>query len=146
MLPEIKRFNHTATPVGCECLCNVINDPNTVTINFTAGGPFEQPDSIPNSTNGRGSNTTVNVDPRFQGQYRINGRWVDLPFFLLFSHELCGHALSSMRGTHARPGPTPAGGTPPDERHAVDVERSIAAEHSLPRRPEDYSGAARQKP
>lgn len=146
MLPDVKRFNNTATPVGCECLCNVINHSNTVTINFTAGGPFEQPDSIPNSTNGSGSNTTVNVDPRFQGQYRINGRWVDLPFFLLFSHELCGHALSSMRGTHARPGTTPPRGTPPDERHAVDVERAIAAEHNLPRRPEDYAGAARERP
>jgi hypothetical protein len=42
----------------------------------------------------------------------------------------------------------PPGGTPDAEQHAVDVERQVAAEHNppLPRRPEDYAGAARQKP
>ncbi len=143
---NLLRADLSRTPVGCRCLCDVVNHARTTTVNFNAGGPVEQPDSMSGSTSGQGSNTTVNIDPRFQGQYRINGRWVDLPFSLLFSHELCGHALESMRGTHARPGPTPSGGTPPDERHAVDVERAIADEQGLPRRPEDYAGAARQRP
>jgi hypothetical protein len=88
----------------------------------------------------------VKADPRFQGQYLINGKWVDIPFYLILSHEICGHALPLMQGTHVRPGPTPKGGTPPHEQHAVDVERDIAAEGGQPRRPDDYGGAARQKP
>ena len=149
MLPEIKRVNNTATPVGCACLCNVVNDAQTTTVSFRAGGPGASPGSVAGAGAGQGgvrTDSTVSIDPRFQGQYRINGQWVDVPFYLLFSHELCGHALPKMRGTHAARGAGPAGGTPPQERHAVDIERDIAAEHRQPRRPEDYSGDARERP
>jgi len=136
----------SSTPAGCGCLCDVISSAQTTTIDFRAGGPSTD---IPPGGAGFGgvaASTSVRVDPRFQGQYRINGRWVDVPFHLLLAHEVCGHALPIMRGTHAAIGPGPAGGTPPHERRAVDVEREIAAEGGQPRRPEDYSGAARQRP
>jgi hypothetical protein len=143
----------SSTPVGCQCLCDVVNEARTTTIEFRAGAPGTRPPAIPGTGQVPGSggvraDPTVALDPRFQGQYRINGRWVDIPFHLIFAHEVCGHALPKMRGTHVLRGPTPAGGTPPSERHAVDVERAIAAEHNppLPRRPEDYSGAARERP
>lgn len=142
----------SSTPVGCRCICDVVNSTETTTIAFRAGGPGTAPRSLPGAGPGqRGVPTspTVLVDPRFQGQYLINGRWVDIPFHLIFAHELCGHALPKMRGTHSpRSGVVPPGGTPDAEREAVDVERQIAAEHNppLPRRPEDYSGGARQRP
>jgi hypothetical protein len=139
------------TPAGCRCLCDVIKSAETLTVEFVPGAPGTTPGSVAGAGPGQGGVTTsptVRADPTFQGQYRIGGRWVDIPFHLIFAHEVCGHALPKMRGTHAARGPTPPGGTPPSERHAVDVERSIAAEHRppLPRRPEDYSGAARQRP
>jgi hypothetical protein len=135
----------SSTPVGCRCLCDTINHSRTTTIAFKAGAPGTTPVG-PKGT-GPGS-PTVLTDPRFQGQYLINGKWVDIPFHLIFAHEVCGHALPLMRGTQVARGAGPAGGTPPHERHSVDVERQIAAEHNppLPRRPEDYGGAARQKP
>lgn len=141
----------SSTPVGCGCICDVVNDTHTTTIAFSAGGPGTSPGSVVGAGAGQGGVTTdatVNIDPRFQGQYLIGGRWVDVPFHLLFSHELCGHALPKMKGTHVARGRGPRGGTPPQERRAVDVERDIAAEHNppLPRRPEDYSGAARRRP
>jgi hypothetical protein len=134
----------SSTPVGCQCICDVINDAQTTTIAFHAGPPGTRP----KGPLGKPDDPTVAVDPKFQGQYRINGKWVDIPFHLIFAHELCGHALPLMHGTQVAPGPGPAGGTPPHERHSVDVERQVAAEHNppLPRRPEDYGGAARQKP
>ncbi|MGO4700718.1 eCIS core domain-containing protein [Dyella sp. 2RAB6] len=143
---------NSSTPTGCRCLCDVINNTQTTTIGFRAGAPGTR-DTFDSSgrilgESGRRASPPVDVDPRFQGQYRINGRWVDIPFHLIFAHEVCGHALPLMQGTHVTRGPTPAGGTPPDEQHAVDVERDIAAEHSpaLPRRPDDYGGAARERP
>ncbi len=142
----------SSTPVGCRCICDVVNNAQTTTIAFRAGGPGTAPRSVPGAGPGQGgvpTSPTVYADPRFQGQYLINGRWVDIPFHLIFAHELCGHALPKMQGTHTpRSGVVPPGGTPDAERQAVDVERQIAAEHNppLPRRPEDYSGGARQKP
>jgi Domain of unknown function (DUF4157) len=148
-----KRAATSRTPVGCGCLCDVIRSAQTLTIAFSPGGPGTSPGAVAAAgrqpgQGGQAISPTVSADPRFQGQYQIGGRWVDIPFHLIFAHEVCGHALPKMRGTHAARGPTPAGGTPPSERHAVDAERAIAAEHSppLPRRPEDYSGAARQRP
>lgn len=142
----------SSTPVGCGCICDVINGAQTTTIAFRAGGPGTSPRSVAGAGPGQGgvaADPTVFADPRFHGQYLIGGRWVDIPFHLIFAHELCGHALPKMRGTHAaRSGVVPPAGTPDAERRAVDVERQVAAEHNppLPRRPEDYSGAARQRP
>lgn len=149
LLEGITEAAASPTPVGCGCLCDVVDDGQTTTVAFRAGGPSTSPGSVPGAGPGQGgvkANPTVDIDPRFQGQYLINGNWVDVPFFLLFSHELCGHARPKMHGTHVARGAKPAGGTPPQEQAAVDVERQIAAEHKLPRRPDDYSGAARQKP
>ena len=138
------------TPVGCGCLCNVIGHAQTTTVAFHAGGPGTVPGpgkagTIP-GTGGVPTSPTIGADPRFQGQYFIGGKWVDIPFHLIFAHELCGHALSLMGGTQIPPAAGPAGGTPPHEVVAVDVERAIAAEQGLPRRPDDYGGAARQHP
>jgi Domain of unknown function (DUF4157) len=150
LLPGETEATQSPTPVGCQCLCDVVSNAQTTTVAFAAGGPTTGPGSLPGANEpGQGGNRTnarVQVDPRFQGQYLINGRWVDVPFHLLFAHELCGHALPKMQGTHVPRGAGPANGTPPQERHAVDVERAIAAERNLPRRPEDYSGAARRRP
>jgi len=139
----------SATPAGCRCLCDVVNNTQTTTVGFSPGGPGTGPGSQAGPAPGQGgvrTDSTVSIDPNFQGQYRINGNWVDVPFYLLFSHELCGHALPKMQGTHVARGATPPGGTPPQEVHAVDVERRIAAEHGEPRRSDDYSNDARQKP
>lgn len=141
----------SSTPAGCGCLCDVVDDGQTTTVGFRAGGPGTDPGSVPGSGPGQGgakTDPTIHIDPRFQGQYKIGGTWVDVPFHLLFSHELCGHARPKMHGTHVARGPQPLGGAAPQERPAVDAERAIAAEHNppLPRRPDDYSGGARQKP
>jgi hypothetical protein len=154
LVPGKTEADISSTPAGCKCLCDVVNNTKTTTVGFTAGGPGTSPGSRPASaapvagSGGVRTDAQVSIDPRFQGQYRISGKWVDVPFHLLFSHELCGHALPKMQGTHQYRGAGTAGGTPPQEQHAVDVERAIAAEHNppLPRRPEDYSGAARQRP
>jgi len=143
--------SQSATPAGCGCLCDVVDDAQTTTVAFQTGGPGTAPGSVPGAGPGQGgvkADPTVHIDPRFQGQYKISGSWVDVPFHLLFSHELCGHARPKMHGTHVARGPAVPGGTPAQEQAAVDIERQIAAEHSpaLPRRPDDYSGAARQKP
>jgi len=146
---DVRRADISSTPVGCGCICDVVSHARTTTVEFQPGGPGTAPGSVQGAGAGQGgvqTNATVYIDPRFQGQYRINGHWVNVPFHLLFSHELCGHALPKMRGTHAQRGATPPGGTPSHERHAVDVERAIAAEGGHPRRPEDYSGAARERP
>jgi len=142
----------SSTPVGCACICDVINSAQTATIAFRAGAPGTSPGSVAGAGPGQGgvaTSPTVSADPRFRGQYLINGNWVDIPFHLIFAHELCGHALPKMQGTHAqRSGVVPPQGTPDAERRAVDVERQIAAEHNppLPRRPEDYAGGARERP
>jgi len=146
LYPEV-----SSTPTGCRCLCDVVNNTQTTTIGFRAGGPDTGPGSVPGAGAGQGgvrTDATINADPRFRGQYLINGAWVDVPFHLILAHEICGHALPKMRGTHVPRGPRPAGGTAPQEQPAVDVERDIAAEHNppLPRRPDDYQGAARQRP
>lgn len=149
--PPLKAAGTSSTPVGCQCICDVINEGETTTIAFHAGAPGTSPRSVAGAGPGQGgvkTSPTVSVDPRFQIQLRINGNWVNVPFQLVFAHELCGHALPKMQGTHAaRSGVVPPGGTPDAEQHAVDMERQIAAEHNppLPRRPDDYS-AARQKP
>jgi hypothetical protein len=146
------RADLAATPTGCRCLCDVIGNAETTTISFRPGGPSTSPGSVPAGTapapgqGGARTSPTVAIDPRFQGQYFVGGRWVDIPFHLIFAHEVCGHALPKMLGTHMARGPGPAGGTPPQEVAAVAVERAIAAEQGLPRRPDDYSGAARQRP
>jgi hypothetical protein len=139
------------TPAGCGCLCDVVDDGQTTTVGFRVGGPGTDPGSVPGSGPGQGgvkTDPTIHIDPRFQGQYKIGGTWVDVPFHLLFSHELCGHARPKMHATHIARGPQPPGGTAPQEQPAVDAERAIAVEHNppLPRRPDDYSGGARQKP
>ena len=144
-LPDVLEADVSSTPVGCRCICDVINNAQTTTIAFHAGAPGTQP----TKPIGSGADSpTTNIDPRFQGQYLINGKWVDIPFHLIFAHEICGHALPLMRNTQVAPAAGPAGGTPPHERQSVDVERQIAAEHNppLPRRPEDYGGGAREKP
>lgn len=150
--PTTSLADRSATPAGCNCLCDVINNTETTTVSFGAGGPGTTPGSVAAGVTpapGQGGATTsptVNIDPRFQGQYLISGKWVDVPFHLLFAHELCGHARPKMQGTHVARGPTPAGGTPPQEVEAVRAERAIAAEQGLPRRPDDYAGGARQRP
>jgi hypothetical protein len=146
LAPGVAEADISPTPVGCRCLCDVISHPRNTTIRYHRGGPFVDPANMHDATTGTGSNATANFDPNFQGQYNINGVWTDVPFFLLFSHEICGHALPVMAGTQVAPGRGPAGGTPPHERYSVDTERRIAAEHNLPRRPEDYGGAARERP
>jgi len=150
-LPDVLEADSSSTPAGCRCICDVINGAETTTIAFGAGGPGTTPGSVVGAGPGQGgtpTSPTVSIDPRFHGQYKINSRWVDVPFHLLLAHELCGHALPKMRGTHVARGAKPPGGTAPQEQPAVDVERGIAAEHNppLPRRPDDYSGAARQRP
>ncbi len=150
---SVTRADLSRTPVGCGCLCDVVTNSRTTTVDFRAGGPGTSPRSSPGTGRAPGQggqrvDPTVRIDPRFQGQYRIGGRWVDVPFHLLFTHELCGHALPKMQGTHAPRSPIPPGGTPTHEVHAVDMERRIAAEHNppLPRRPDDYAGDARRRP
>jgi hypothetical protein len=146
------RADQSRTPAGCRCLCDVVGNSETTTISFRAGGPSTSPGSVPAGTTpapgqgGARTSPTVAIDPRFQGQYFVGGRWVDVPFHLLFAHEVCGHALPKMQGAHVPRAPGAAGGTPPQEVPAVAVERAIAAEQGLPRRPDDYSGAARQRP
>lgn len=150
--PPVSPADKSATPAGCNCLCAVIDSTENTTVSFKAGGPGTTPGSVPAGVSpapgqgGAKTSPTVNIDPNFQGQYLISGKWVDVPFHLLFAHELCGHALPKMLGTHVARGPKPAGGTPPQEAEAVRIERAIAAEQGLPRRPDDYSGGARQAP
>ena len=153
LLPGRTQANISDTPVGCQCLCDIINNTETTTVEFVAGAaPATVPNvvgGVPRGFAGTGTGSpAVPVDPRFQGQYRINGKWVDIPFYLILAHELCGHALPFMTGTQVPIGRGPVGGVPPHERTSVDVERQIAAEHNppLPLRPEDYSGDARQRP
>jgi hypothetical protein len=151
LVQGVTEADASKTPTGCGCLCDVVDDSKTTTVSFQAGGPGTAPGSVGGNGPGQGgakTDPTVHIDPHFQGQYKISGRWVDVPFHLLFSHELCGHARPKMHGTHVARGATRAGGTPPQEQAAVDVERAIAAEHDppLPRRPDDYGGAARKKP
>jgi hypothetical protein len=151
-VPGVTEADVSSTPVGCKCICDLIGSGRTATVAFHAGGPGTSPGAVPGAGPGQGgvpTDPTAFVDPGFQGQYLINGKWVDIPFHLIFAHELCGHALPDMRGTHSpRSGVVPPGGTPDAEVHAVDVERQIAAEHNppLPRRPENYGGAARERP
>jgi hypothetical protein len=144
------------TPAGCSCLCDAVSGTQTTTIAYHAGPPFTAPGAAPPGTapgtmpgtGGAPTSPTVNADPRFHGQYLINGHWTDIPFHLILAHEVCGHAVPLTHGTQVPPAAGPPGGTPPHERVSVDVERAIAAEHQppLPRRPEDYGGGARQRP
>lgn len=150
-MPDVLEADVSSTPVGCRCLCDTVNDTRTATIAFKASTLGTSPGSTPGPGPGQGgvkTDSTVSVDPRIQIQNLVGGKWVDVPFYLVLSHELCGHALPKLKGTHVARGATPPGGTPPQEQHAVDVERAMAAEHNppLPRRSDDYSGGARVKP
>lgn len=148
--PTISLADASSTPTGCNCLCDVISDTQTTTVGFHAGAPGTspgpgKPGTIP-GTGGVVTSPTIGIDPRVQFQNLIGGKWTDIPYFLVFAHELCGHARDLMKGTQIPPGPGPAGGTPPHEVVPVDVERAIAKEHGLGRRSSDYGGGARIKP
>jgi hypothetical protein len=136
----------SSTPVCCGCICDVIRNSQTATIKFLDHDPSAAPSSGTGGMGGVPTDADIYIDPRFEGQYLIKGKWVSVPFYLIFVHELCGHGLPYMLGTHSPFGPAPPGGTPPQEQHAVDVERQVPAEHKLPRRPEDYLGGARERP
>ena len=142
----VTRAQLTSTPEGCKRMAAVLEDDNTTFIEYgydraavRVHGGAEARD------NGIESDTTMYIDPNLQGQYVINGRPVDVPLFVIFAHELFGHSLPMMKGTHAARAPGVPGGTPPDEVHAVAEERVIAAEHNKPRRPDDYKDGAKRK-
>ncbi|CAN5180822.1 hypothetical protein BH09BAC6_BH09BAC6_30940 [soil metagenome] len=142
-LPGRTGARRLPTEVSCRCLCDVIYNPQIALIRFLNRDPVTTPSNALNASNGVGTYSTTQIDPTYHAQYFVNGSWVDVPFYLLFAHELCGHGLSNMRGTQVPNGPMVPGGMPARERQAVDVERNIAAEHGLPRRPDDYGGGTR---
>jgi hypothetical protein len=126
----------SATPAGCDCLCDMIGSANSWAIevddaawphtdftNHTAangpgppgsGGKVTAPS--PNSTKLWGAGTTT-------------GAAQDIPAWLVLGHELCGHAWMGDHGAHA-----------PDEAHlrgegghqaTVQRENLIRGEHSI---------------
>ena len=129
-----------AHPAGCECLCAVVNSPQTTTIRFGAGRSDTTPDTAhghPRGVRGnRPGNPTVHFDPDFRGQYEIGGEWVDIPPLLPFAHELCGHARDMMEGVQMRPWRRLGNALPRHEERSVEVERAVADEQGLPRRGE----------
>jgi len=123
--------------VSCCCICSAINNTErTITIEYQTVAQkklieartdwADRSKAYPNPATGApsaGSNSTVVVAPgRSKRGADIPANWfkvagVRSPFFMIFAHELCGHAVPGSRGGH--------GG----EDEAVTVENLIRQEH-----------------
>jgi len=68
--------------------------------------------------------------------YDPKGNLIAYPFWRVFAHELCGHAMHLDSGTHWHvfPGHTGRSGDRPFHDQAIIEENDIAIEHGLPKR------------
>ncbi|HEX2049184.1 MAG TPA: DUF4157 domain-containing protein [Actinomycetota bacterium] len=117
----------SSSPTACECLCEMHGIVPTWTISVNdSDWPHTDP-----------ATRTVTVHSPFSGL--AFGAWTAgasahrgvEPNWLVLGHELCGHALLMVRGTHPT-GPAPTHGGRPSHDETVKIENKIAAEHGVP--------------
>jgi hypothetical protein len=120
------------TPLrSCRCICAAIEFDRTVTIRVdqrraTIGGGGVTVDAVEDDTaNGVGSDETVFIDDH--GGFSA-------PDWVILAHELCGHALPGMRGTHPEWRPGRRGYDPNWHQRAIDAENEVRAERGVPQR------------
>lgn len=120
------------THCGCRCLCQLAKAARTVTIQVHAaraaagGGGLTMDANEEDTVNGRGSDETVYIDNR--------NLYAPHPDWLILAHELCGHALPGMLGTHVEWRRGRPGFNPDWHQQAIEVENEIRREHGLPLR------------
>jgi hypothetical protein len=91
-------------------------------------------DDVPDDTsNGKGSDETVNVEKRNRWHVRdAKGNWVDDPDWVILGHELCGHAVPGALGRHPEWRPTKKGYDPNWHARAFEAEDAIRKAAGLP--------------
>lgn len=125
-----EEFTHTRC--GCRCLCQLVKATRTVTILVHAaraavgGGGLTVDANEEDTVNGRGSDETVYIDNQ--------NRYAPHPDWLILAHELCGHALPGMLGTHVEWRRGRPGFKLDWHQQAIEVENEIRREHGLPLR------------
>jgi hypothetical protein len=98
----------SATPTGCECLCDMIASAHTWRIQIDDGGwpgtAFDDDDAASGKTPG-GTGGIVTApspnSPKLWGAATTGGRQLDIDPWLVLGHELCGHGWLGNFGRHA---------------------------------------------
>ena len=98
----------SATPTGCNCLCDIVNSGNAWTIliddvdwphtDFDDNSAANDPTS--GGTGGRVTAPSPN-SPKFWGAATAKGNDLNIDPWLVLGHELCGHAWMGNKGGHA---------------------------------------------
>lgn len=123
---------------ACRCICDALAAPRTITIvireDLESFGGGRTDDDVPDDTsNGKGSNETVNVENRNRWHVRDSrGNWVDDPDWVILAHELCGHAVPGALGRHPEWRPTKKGYDPNWHGRAFEAEDAIRKAAGLP--------------
>ena len=126
----------SSTPTGCNCLCDIINSPNSWEILIDdSNWPHTSFTSHQlASTTGTGGVVTAPSPNRqtIHGAVTASGGFVDIDPWLILGHELCGHGWLGNQGAHG-PDDTPARGR---GGHQLTVEREnlLRDEHGIARR------------
>ncbi|HEY4642986.1 MAG TPA: hypothetical protein VII75_16725 [Thermoanaerobaculia bacterium] len=123
---------------ACRCICDAIAAPRTITIvireDLESFGGGRTDDDVPDDTsNGKGSDETVNVEKRNRWHVRDSqGNWIDDPDWVILGHELCGHAVAGALGKHPEWRPTKKGYDPNWHARAFETEDAIRKAAGLP--------------
>jgi len=111
-----------AHKISCKCICDAINSDRDITVyrrpkpgGSTAGTIGDSPEVYVGPGRPGGYTGTGDTNPPSTGTVRSTD-------WMIFGHELCGHAVTMHSGQN----------TPSDSRLAVDVENDIREEHSCP--------------
>lgn len=131
-----------ATVEACKCICEAIrggDNGKTITIeinnNLRAAGGGKTTDDVPDDTaNGNGSDETVEIEnqDRWRVRRKDNNQWVDEPDWIILAHELCGHAVPGVNGTHPEWRPGKPGYRRNWHDEAFDREDTIRDQAGLP--------------
>lgn len=131
----------------CRCICDLVSFDRTVRIRLDPdlsanGGGREEPVNINDSVRGDspsgfgpGTDSTVFIENanRYMAQRADRpGEITAEPDWLILAHELCGHALRSLRGDHPENRRGRPGYRPDWHDGALSVGRLIRAFRGLP--------------
>lgn len=127
-------------PGGHALIEKLQNTPNIVYLEPQArGGPNNtQGDASGISANGKGTGSTVKIDPNLKTGGKDATGNTARPDFVALAHEL-GHARAIDQGKQSYDkGTGQPGTTPPSETHSMADENMVRQEHNIPVRPSYY--------
>lgn len=130
----------TQTPAGCGCVCDVVHSSNDWEIQTHLGGPTTGFYSTagaygtePGGTGGIIKIPSPNAETVY-GAVTESGERLPAEPWLLFAHELCGHAWLADRGREPNRNPPRWGRGGGGHEATVERENQIRREHGIPER------------